>query len=242
MMAVKLVKTKGVNRSNLKGKMNSSNNVIKKSVSRKTAPVTVVTKQLKGKSSKVVQKMSTGTKVNIKSGVAKAKSKTNKVIPIIETRCMKVKRALEQLNLDAEKELKDLNNIDTLSSFEIAAGDKIDDEREIHHDGVDLSIDGSDFEEEGNLSNHWRSDEGMVSDSDGEAGKDNESDSPRRIKSKVVRVSKSPRRSSSEKKNKYAHLKDDPEFRECQNLLEEAALKRKISMLTLKTILNLGSF
>ena len=62
----------------------------------------------------------------------------SKIVPIIQTRKMK-QRSKEQSEL--QKEIKFLSKIDNLSSSEIKAGNEID------HDGVEISINGSDIED-----------------------------------------------------------------------------------------------
>ena len=122
--------------------------------------------------------------------------------------------------MDKQKELNDLNVIDTLTTDEIVDGDAA-----VEGDGVDLSIIGSDFDEEGECQ----------SDEEGNPNSQTPKQTERRrVSSKVVKVrttshqtkhrsrsrsrsrprSKSKHGSKSEKSNKFSHLKDDPEFRD----------------------------
>ena len=78
-------------------------------------------------------------------------SKTiTKIVPIIQTRGMKAKEKICSLtNKEKESELKKLNQIDQLLPHEIAGGDvSSDEEGEICNDGVELSINGSELDEE----------------------------------------------------------------------------------------------
>ena len=160
--------------------------------------------------------------------------------PIIQTRRM---RANAQKEINSQEEIEKLNNIDKLTPFEIAEGDKVSGENEIYHDGVDLCIDGSDFEEDGEICPRNKNKERNEEDSDGaESGEiysssdDEYDDEPpkRQVASKVIRANKSPKIAPTSNKttpddryqskdnlgsrsangNKYNHLKNDPEFRE----------------------------
>ena len=67
-----------------------------------------------------------------------------KVTPIIQTRKMKAKSDAMQL----QKELEKLNKIDVLSSAELDAGERVlENDSDVDHDGVELSIQGSDLSE-----------------------------------------------------------------------------------------------
>ena len=87
-----------------------------------------------------------------------------KITPIIQTRAMKEKAAVKvktktpvvsNLNklsdeaIDTGKELAFLNRIDTLTSDEIVGGNvESDDDEGVYHDGVELSIQGSDVDDD----------------------------------------------------------------------------------------------
>ena len=88
---------------------------------------------------------------------------------------------------------------------------------DVHHDGVVLSINGSELDadfpesEENNESNdstQHTSEPGLISSSEDEA----ETVDTRRVASKVVRASKQP--TKVDKFNKFSHLRNDPDFRE----------------------------
>ena len=118
---------------------------------------------------------------------------TTKVIPIIQTRGMKAKLT-NQTNVS---ETEYLNNIDSLTADEFLAG-------EIDYDGVELTI-GSDLDE-------------FLDDAVGEPGEvssSGEEESPlqrQTVSSKVIKPNKNPQR--SDKFSQFAHLKNDPEFRQ----------------------------
>ena len=152
-------------------------------------------------------------------------STSSKVIPIIQTRRMKLhvaesaaKDNSDLAEFNTQKELQELNRIDKLSSFEISGGDRVFDEDspdEAEADGVELSVNGSDdeFQEESNL----------------EPGKVSDEEQPQisrpQVASKVVKVPKANRSSKQSDKqgscsenrsdhfSKFSHLKDDPDFR-----------------------------
>ena len=118
-----------------------------------------------------------------------------------------------QNDLALNKELSKLNDIDTLSPSEVAAGDNVfedsnDDHQEaelnnsprneINHDGVELSVRGSEDEFTEELGELVSSDEEDLPESSS------------RVASKVVRVNN--KRTS--KLDKFAHLRNDPDFRD----------------------------
>ena len=171
-----------------------------------------------------------------------------KLVPIIQTRSMKAKQFAPELNQDkgkettkgsksrkyrktklSNREYEDLNKIDLLTSKEIVDGELV--VNEDLGDGVDLSIDGSDLEEnfpdtdEGDADrNHdeevlttpaTQFESGQIqssSDEDEEAEHQHQNGT---VKSKVVLVSKPSTSNSQDNKfTKFSHLKNDPDFRE----------------------------
>ena len=145
--------------------------------------------------------------VNNKEGANKTLSVGTKVVPIIKTRGMKRKEK-DQINKQNERQI--LNEIDTMKPFEIAGGDT---DNEIDHDGIELSVNGSDIEDFPEDS-QWGDNTtlpGNVSEP-GELSLDEETAMVcyNCVASKVV----VPSTSKSPKANKYSHLKNDPEFAE----------------------------
>ena len=117
-----------------------------------------VKKKLKGKNNNAVPEQSK-TQQNktgkiVKNGKSKNSigSKAN-FVPIIQTRRMK-NNSIKSKILNDTEEREFLNKIDTLSSAEVATGNLTDnedqtmDETDISHDGVELSIQGSDIDED----------------------------------------------------------------------------------------------
>ena len=100
-----------------------------------------------------------------RSSLGKNDKYTGKVNPIIQTRGMKAKALLtnknnenelvrQQESVNLSEELDKLNSIDELSSCEIADGGL----NEVDHDGVELSVNGSDDEFTAEEANHKHSD------------------------------------------------------------------------------------
>ena len=156
-------------------------------------------------------------------------------MPIIQTRGMKVRKECEKFN--KQKELEMVNEIDKLTSLEISGGNITDDE--VMHDGVDLSIHGSDLEDfpdavdveigrnnvvnqtetESGNDDSTEADDAATETEPGELSSSEEDDiSTLRVASKVVKVQQRKVRDDGQKRNKYSHLKDDPEFK---SFLEE---------------------
>ena len=80
-----------------------------------------------------------GKKISVQHNLAdKIKCGVNKIIPIIQPRAMKAKSVTM-----SKQEFDELNKLDSLSSVEMADGD----EDNIDHDGVELSVNGSDIED-----------------------------------------------------------------------------------------------
>ena len=137
-----------------------------------------------------------------------------KIIPIIQTRRMKAKIAQKQDDLDLindrEKELHEFNQIDVLSRDEILAGES---DTDVEHDGVELSIIGSDlddFPDDGMESGEVSSDDEVLNDN---------TISPRNLHRVALKVVKVNNRDSaqgirSDAFDKFAHLKNDPDFRQ----------------------------
>ena len=73
--------------------------------------------------------------------------KIPKVIPIIQTRGMKAKIADRADQINKQQELEYFNGIDTMTSVEIVGGENTDNLSNIDHDGVELSVQGSDIED-----------------------------------------------------------------------------------------------
>ena len=113
------------------------------------------------------------------------KTVNKKVTPIIQTRGMKAKQqGVKQLtagaSMVARDDLEKLNEIDSLSAAEFAGGADAEEE-EICHDGVELSIQGSDIEDS---PDKGLSESGEISDSD------DEEQPVGGVRSKVAKVSK----------------------------------------------------
>ena len=151
--------------------------------------------------------------------------------PIIQTRKMKASKAKLTAE-EAQKELDKLNLIDNLTSVEIADGSRNfeSDDEDINHDGVELLIHGSDFEEE-------EQDDGEIVDNNNvllplpsEEYSDSDGDEPidrSAVRSKVFKVRKGNKAVSCSNDStgtvekdmfgKFEHLKHDPEFRDFLN-------------------------
>ena len=189
-----------------------------------------INKQPISKEAKIKQNKSR-SKTPIRSNKWK-KSVLKKVTPIIQTRAMKLKLANDGKDDQVNKELEDLNTIDALTSNEIVDGDRVFDDsngkmqeddnndQQINHDGVELSISGSDIEEFGGDSERLPTTPSHHSnDSESENGEvfsEDESDVERdghqvSVASKIVKVSKDTPRSRFDK---FSHLREDPEFRD----------------------------
>ena len=163
------------------------------------------------------------------------KTKTPPVIPIIQTRKMKanaLKNSFQSAPLISQNEIDKIVSIDKLASSEIADGDRVlNDSDNIFHDGVEITILGSDIEDDEfpetiqqnaeNSSPHTTEDSSShMSDSRCEPGELSSSDegedtmthqSPPRPKvaSKIVNVNK-----GNTRMDKFAHLKNDPDFKD----------------------------
>ena len=144
------------------------------------------------------------------------KAKPLKVVPIIQTRGMKAK-----LNNNSDKrivtreDLANLDKIDKLTVDEIAGGDD-----KIHHDGIKLSINGSDTEDD--FPEVETTEPGEISSSGCEDSDEEMQDEYRNkcVASKVTKVNKpetvDTNRSRS-RSSKFNHLCDDPDFRDFLN-------------------------
>ena len=165
------------------------------------------------------------------------KIKKKAVTPIIQTRGMKnrsrSKLMLPQVQTDFEEEMQRLNAIDKLNPVEIADGnlsEEVSDDM-VNHDGVVLSVQGSDIEEfpDGEpAANQPESDnssnENVTETEHGEISSDKETEAGRaarkqpKIASKIVVVPRE-RKDNQDRQhvngsaNKYSHLRNDPEFR-----------------------------
>ena len=164
-----------------------------------------------------------------------------KLVPIIDTRGMKAKansshvgkkqnQQVEKNNAIkvSDRERENLNKIDTLTSNEILDGNEAAEEgserdmqpQEANHDGIEISIHGSDDEfteedtaldgtEPGELSSS--DDESDQRFDQGKYGKTN------RVASKVVKVNQradnNNEQSHQSRLSKFQHLKDDPDFK-----------------------------
>ena len=118
----------------------------------------------------------------------KVERNVTKVIPIIQTHGMKAKNAKNAL--DTQKEILNLNRIDHLSSVEFVDGENaLNDDTVVDHDGVELSIDGSDLDEQ-----FPENEPGEIPSSDSEDETETVStpqvQPKKRVKSKVIKVNK----------------------------------------------------
>ena len=139
-------------------------------------------------------------------------SRVTKVIPIIQTRGMKAKATLV-----SQDEVDNFNKIDNLTSVEFLDGQKILEEGEMvdhDHDGVELSVGGSDLEE------FPDPEPGQVLSSSEEEDREQEPIVPKKwVALKVVKVPNSSVDCSdretqrSDKYVKFQQLRDDPDFR-----------------------------
>ena len=131
--------------------------------------------------------------------------------PIIQTRGMKKlandvkrKRKNKEIELDLQNEIQKLNEIDNLTSSEIADGDKA-----FEDNGVELSINGSDLEDDfpetsvDGLNNEEEI--GMVSLSEEEEIEFSSTHKPT-VSSKVVKVNQKMVNERSDKFSKFSHL------------------------------------
>ena len=124
---------------------------------------------------------------------------------------------------------------------EFTDGNQEDDEV-INHDGVELSISGSDFEDDATAPDNDDNGDNMVEPGEIESDNEDEDDvQPRRtVASKVVKVSRTEQNKSKEKtltsssackaKNfsKFKHLREDPDFRDFLNeMLDDCESNRK---------------
>ena len=135
-----------------------------------------------------------------------------KITLIIKTRGMKAKIALQSGNFS--KEINKLNNIDLLTPLEIIAGNQVaEDDDQVLHDGVELSVQTSDDE--------FACEETKGSGSDGIATEPGELQSdeevsnspPKRVASKVVKLT------PKKRLDKFSHLRNDPNFKDFLNEL-----------------------
>ena len=166
-----------------------------------------------------------------------AKTKT-KVTSIIQTRGMKTKAARltrEQI----ESELKKLSQIDSLTSCELADGEQglNDEDSDVNHDGVELSVNGSDFEDDiedprtsgtseppaqGHIDSTTESDvEEMnngIEPGELSSSEDEVDVRPKKsVASKVVRAEKEKipcKEQNNDRFSKFKHLREDPDFRD----------------------------
>ena len=132
----------------------------------------------------------------------------SRLVPIIETHGMKAKRAVE------EDELSKLNQIDGLTSNEILGGNEVlneGDDDEVNHDGVELSVNGSDVDEfPDDNTELTRQEPGELDD---ESDVEEEEVLVRnKVASKIVAVPKSSTPMS--RPGRFDHLQNDPEFKQ----------------------------
>ena len=124
-----------------------------------------------------------------------------KLVPIIQTRGMKQK--LKQVQ-DFDEQLKNLNAIDKHTSDEILGGE------DVEHDGIELSIHGSD--EEFTEDFDGNQEKATNDELDYSDYSDEEDSQPQHtVSSKVVKVSKKDKNSRSDK---FDNLRQDPEFKQ----------------------------
>ena len=151
-------------------------------------------------------------------------------VPIIQTCKMKAKeqnKLKKQMNLD--KEIEQLDQIDKLTDVEIAEGEKaalsVDDE-EVNHDGIILSVssdlEDDSFPEEGEIPNVTRciTEPGEVDSSEEKSDVVCNKGGRPGIPSKVVKVTKVNKTttdvgsaSRSSRLDKFSHLRNDPDFK-----------------------------
>ena len=175
-----------------------------------------------------------------------------KVVPIIQTRGMKAKAAKINNNIVemprkvvvTQKEVNQLDSIDKLTSNEIVDGDPIV-EDEVCHDGVELSINGSDIDEDfpedqpnastvGTTTNTAGGSDQEVSEGKqdlqepGEISSSEDEYEPEcgRVRSKVVKLSS---KTKSDKFGKFSHLYQDPDFKQFLNeVIDERTSSSKV--------------
>ena len=110
---------------------------------------------------------------------------------------------------DFEQEIDRLNAIDALTTEEFVSGETVNNGDEIDHDGVELSIQGSDIDDD--LTDD-RTEPGEIGSSDEEVRKSPKQSKQRHntVQSKVVKVGEN----SRSRFNKFSHLRNDPEFKD----------------------------
>ena len=139
-------------RLNLLSPRNKNQNIQSQPNSGKTTKTVVAKNQTanRGKNNNATITASKTGKINkSRQNNATTRSKAKKVMPIIQTRRMKLISKNKQQQMtnnqnNLEKELKSLNEIDRLLPRVILDGDE---ESEVFNNGVELSIQGSDIEE-----------------------------------------------------------------------------------------------
>ena len=115
---------------------------------------------------------------------------------------------------DFDKEIQQLNEIDNLSPNEILDGEKavqeegveVEDVEEVDHNGVELSIQGSDIDE-------YSDDNGEIHSSSEE---EEEIQPGRTVTSKVLKaknIVNEPKSAENHSFDKFSHLRNDPEFK-----------------------------
>ena len=146
-----------------------------------------------------------------------------KVDPIIQTRGMKAKslKTFGQSSIDTNVEIDKLSQIDCLTSVEFAGGNdasnKSGGEEAIHNDGIEISINGSDVDDEF-LDEEGFEDEVVEQQDEEERGNKK---GRNWVSSKVVKVTQNDLhnndQSSSVVGDKFSHLRNDPDFRRFLN-------------------------
>ena len=153
---------------------------------------------------------------------SKSVPKVKKVSPIIETRAMKAKKVNTNKVLVSSDDIDILNRIDLLTAAEIAGEQQIADE--ISHDGVVLSIHGSDDEDdfpEVETTEVSKENDRAMTSNDTEPGEISSSDKEdnlaapavrNHVASKVTKVS-----NHNDRFGKFDHLRQDPDFKSFLN-------------------------
>ena len=149
-----------------------------------------------------------------------------KITPIIQTRDMKIKAKLMAPKIKS-KEIEKINEFDAKTTVKISAAESfLDDttigEEDLDHDGVEISINGSDdeFADNSNAQSEKEcSEDGQLSTD--ESGGEEQHVERGRVASKVVKVNKTLDGENS-RMEKFKHLSVDPDFKDFLNkILDE---------------------
>ena len=131
-----------------------------------------------------------------------------------------------------EKHLSELNKLDTHTEFEISEGNAAVGANLIDHDGIELSVNGSDLEEfisddetETQYGTVSESNQDHLQQEPGEIFSDEEDTVTVTLPKEKSKDKRIPKLASNGKFSKFQHLKDDPEF----NDFLDSMLDRKLS-------------